>query len=190
MIRSNSRAWRSFYSTQFLSAQFHLDFMGELSAVVSNTPTLMRGILFANEISRGPLRGLNFETVTFGPGNPTATCLSLQKGPRTMAIVKPLLPDDTSIQKVNEGGRRGREMKGIEVATEKPISCMNWLGAGGRPSCLPVGSPPPNFASSIPPFLLPISLLSYLRRDPVTSNRSEEPDIMGTLRFVNVVSVI
>lgn len=56
----------------------------------------------------GPAAGLNFETVTFGSGNPAATCLSLQKGLRTMAIVKPLLPDDTSIQKVNGGGGDGR----------------------------------------------------------------------------------
>jgi len=110
MIQSNIRARLSFYSLQFLSVRFHLN------SVISNTSTLMRGILFANEISRGLLRGLNFETVTFGSGNPATTCLSLQKGLRTMAIVKPLLPDDTSIQKVNEE---------IEVATEKPISCMN-----------------------------------------------------------------
>lgn len=112
---------RSFYSSRFLSAQFHLDFMGDLSAVILNAPTLMRGILFANEISRGPAAALNFETVTFGSGNPAATCLSPQKGLRTMAIVKPLLPDDTSIQRANGEGEMGR----IEVATEKPISCMN-----------------------------------------------------------------
>jgi len=112
MIQSNIRARLSFYSLQFLSVRFHLNFMGELSAVISNTSTLMRGILFANEISRGLLRGLNFETVTFGSGNPATTCLSLQKGLRTMAIVKPLLPDDTSIQKVNEeGGGRSCDRK-------------------------------------------------------------------------------
>lgn len=58
--------------------------MGELSAVISNAPTLIGGILFANEISRGPAAVLNFETVTFGSGNPAATCLSPQKGLRTM----------------------------------------------------------------------------------------------------------
>lgn len=96
MIQSNSHTWFSFTLRTVSVSSVSPEFYGRAIRYIKYSDIDARNLICKRDFE-GPAAGLNFETVTFGSGNLATTCLSLQKGLRTMAIVKPLLPDDTSI---------------------------------------------------------------------------------------------
>lgn len=110
---------------------------------------------------RGARCGLQFRNCYFrGSGNPNGR--DAYKPPEEDSaqwrLWNLLLPDDARVyRKIHGAVRRGKGGKAgyrMKLATEKAISCMNWLGAGGRPSCLHVGSPPPIISPPRPAVLL------------------------------------
>lgn len=131
------------------SVRFRYDFMGELCPECQASRRWRTGSYLQTRF-RGAHCGLRFRNCYFrGSSNPDGR--DAYKPPEEdSAQWRPwnlLLPDDARVyKKIHDAVKRGEEGKAgyrMELATEKAISCMNWLGAGGRPSCLHVGSPPP-----------------------------------------------